>query len=35
MFAGVHVTPTYIRQLLESDVAAHGTVEERKYLILY
>jgi len=30
MFGGVHVTPTYVRKLLESDVATHGTEEERK-----
>lgn len=30
IFAGVHVTPTYIRKLLESDVALHGTENERK-----
>ena len=29
-FGGVHVTTTFVRQLLESDVAAHGTTEERK-----
>lgn len=31
IYAGVYVTTTYIRKLLESDVAGFGTAEERKY----
>lgn len=34
IFGGVHVTPTYIRKLFESDVAAFGTEEDRKFLSL-
>lgn len=30
IYAGVHVTTTYIRKLLESDVAGFGTAEDRK-----
>lgn len=28
-FDGLHVTPTFIRQLLETDVAKHGNKIER------
>jgi len=30
IYAGVHVTTTYIRKLLESDVVQNGTAEDRK-----
>lgn len=28
-FGGIHVTPTFIRKLLETDIAVHGTEDQR------